>query len=271
MQPPHTPAIMAHRVADEVAGLALSSSTPEQQKNTALPTPPKNTISTHRALGTAELLEMILLNLDMRTLLLSQRVNRFFQGVIAGSTKLQQALFFKLDPNSSLEGQPPGYDIRQCKLNPLLATEACTNWLECMSSPCPDFLLKCIDIRPSVDEAGETSYSLAAPSEGDLGRVSLYADTVREGHARWGLIITATSPDWALPSEPRPDMERQRYWQDGASWKRMYLCTSPHLVGWSTFMYSYPDVVEARAQKPVTLGELLQLKGRKVRADGDGW
>lgn len=45
---------------------------------------------------TPELLEIILLHLDMTTLLVSaQRVSRHWLCVIAGSTKLQQALFFK--------------------------------------------------------------------------------------------------------------------------------------------------------------------------------
>jgi hypothetical protein len=46
-------------------------------------------------IGTVELLEQVLLNLDARTLLLSQRVNRTFSNVIAGSIKLQKKLFFK--------------------------------------------------------------------------------------------------------------------------------------------------------------------------------
>jgi hypothetical protein len=44
---------------------------------------------------TVELLEQVLLNLDGRTLLLSQRVNKTFSNVIAGSIKLQRKLFFK--------------------------------------------------------------------------------------------------------------------------------------------------------------------------------
>ncbi|CAJ2512916.1 Uu.00g010350.m01.CDS01 [Anthostomella pinea] len=47
-----------------------------------------------KALGIEELLEGILLNLDMKTLLLSQRVSKGFRSTIAASTRLQQALFF---------------------------------------------------------------------------------------------------------------------------------------------------------------------------------
>ncbi|KAK5121724.1 hypothetical protein LTR85_004599 [Meristemomyces frigidus] len=50
-----------------------------------------------RVLNTAELLEAILLCLDTKTLLLSQRTCKSFLDTIAGSTKLQRALFFQLD------------------------------------------------------------------------------------------------------------------------------------------------------------------------------
>jgi len=45
--------------------------------------------------GTVELLESILLRLNMKTLLLSQRVDRTFRDTIANSTKLQKALSFE--------------------------------------------------------------------------------------------------------------------------------------------------------------------------------
>ena len=65
-----------------------------------------------QALGTVELLELILLSLDaderdaMRTLILSQRVSRAFHATIKGSSKLQQALYF-LPPNPSNPGSRP--------------------------------------------------------------------------------------------------------------------------------------------------------------------
>ena len=43
----------------------------------------------------AELLEAILINIDMKTLLLSQRVNKTFKYVIAGSGTLRKKLFFE--------------------------------------------------------------------------------------------------------------------------------------------------------------------------------
>ena len=47
-------------------------------------------------INTPELLENILSHLDTKSLLLSQRVSKQFQGTISGSSVLQQALFFKL-------------------------------------------------------------------------------------------------------------------------------------------------------------------------------
>lgn len=69
-----------------------------------------------RVINTIELLEGILINLDMKTLLLSQRVSKQFNAVIAGSTSLQQALFFKQAPK---DGHKYGEDGR----NPLLIQE----------------------------------------------------------------------------------------------------------------------------------------------------
>lgn len=51
----------------------------------------------HKTLNTAELLEMILLNVDdLQALLLSQRVNRMFQATIATSKHLQKKLWFEM-------------------------------------------------------------------------------------------------------------------------------------------------------------------------------
>lgn len=53
--------------------------------------PPAST----QVLGTTELLEMILLNVDMKTLLLSQRVSRSWQRLISTSIHLRRALFME--------------------------------------------------------------------------------------------------------------------------------------------------------------------------------
>ena len=49
-------------------------------------------------MAATELLEHILLHLDMKTLLLAQRVSLRFHGVISGSTQLQKKLFFLWAP-----------------------------------------------------------------------------------------------------------------------------------------------------------------------------
>lgn len=51
-------------------------------------------LAAHKVFGTVELLEKILVNLDMKTLLLSQRVNADFNTVITESSKCQKKLFF---------------------------------------------------------------------------------------------------------------------------------------------------------------------------------
>lgn len=56
---------------------------------------PKKRITAHLVLFTWELLELILLHLDMRTLLLSQRVSSIWRDVIKNSRPLRQALFFE--------------------------------------------------------------------------------------------------------------------------------------------------------------------------------
>ncbi|USW53060.1 Putative F-box domain-containing protein [Septoria linicola] len=58
-----------------------------------------------RVFKTYELLENILLHLPLRTLLLSQRVNKSFQDVICRSQKIKQALFLEpCSPHVVVEG-----------------------------------------------------------------------------------------------------------------------------------------------------------------------
>lgn len=47
-----------------------------------------------KIVNTTELLEKILIDVDMRTLLFSQRINKQFKAVVLGSIKLQKKLFF---------------------------------------------------------------------------------------------------------------------------------------------------------------------------------
>lgn len=68
----------------------------------------------HSVLHTTELLEAILLGLDMRTLLLSQRVNKTFGNVIKGSLDLQRVLWVIPDPNIAHS------DLPEYSINPLI-------------------------------------------------------------------------------------------------------------------------------------------------------
>ncbi|OQO10477.1 hypothetical protein B0A48_03774 [Cryoendolithus antarcticus] len=55
-------------------------------------------------LALPELLEQILINIDMDTLLFAQRVNRTFDATIQSSRTLQETLFFRLKPASTRIG-----------------------------------------------------------------------------------------------------------------------------------------------------------------------
>ncbi|KAK5115639.1 hypothetical protein LTR85_009810 [Meristemomyces frigidus] len=65
----------------------------------------------HVVINTPELLESVLLNFDITTLLLSQRVSHQFKATIDDSVKLQRALWFTIDP---------AFATNSYQLNPLL-------------------------------------------------------------------------------------------------------------------------------------------------------
>ena len=70
--------------------------------------------STDKALGIPELFEAILLELPAKDLLLVQRVSKMWHELILESPKIQEALFFKVRPISSLAA------AQQPVINPLL-------------------------------------------------------------------------------------------------------------------------------------------------------
>lgn len=87
--------------------------------------------ASEQAFSVPELHEAILLCLDMRDLLLAQRVSREWQAAIACSIKLQRKLFFASPPGGALRLMPlhpvlaPNLDreifiVREIELNPLL-------------------------------------------------------------------------------------------------------------------------------------------------------
>ncbi|KAK6437229.1 hypothetical protein LTR95_006575 [Oleoguttula sp. CCFEE 5521] len=76
-----------------------------------------------KVLTLLELLKKILLHLDIKTLLFSQRVDRQWQAVITTSLKLQEALFFRQKPSVA------GVDT--LRINVLLlqpTTDQCDRW-----------------------------------------------------------------------------------------------------------------------------------------------
>ncbi|KAF7186185.1 hypothetical protein HII31_12522 [Pseudocercospora fuligena] len=94
----------------------------EPSKSAIMATPPgvdadENTASyeaCHKTLNTAELLEMILLNVDdLQALLLSQRVNRMFQATIATSKHLQKELWLEIKDDEEAEPNKTAVGCRQ--------------------------------------------------------------------------------------------------------------------------------------------------------------
>ena len=111
-----------------------------------------------RVLGTVELLENILLGLDIRTLLLSQRTNRHFKSVIDRSTKLQQALYFKLDASTE---QPCSHEAAWYDLNPLLVSMQDNG--SGISRTTTHRVLQYVDLVATKSETGEELYNLGPP------------------------------------------------------------------------------------------------------------
>lgn len=260
---------MATDLANEAASLTMSASPIEHQ--TSASSQLLRTIGTSiepsalRVLNTAEPLEIILLQIDMRTLLLSQRVNRFFQSVIQGSSKLQQALFFQLGSSTAPnDEQQRGHTSFQSGLNPLLDSEQEADWSKDMPSTAFDMLVKYVDLRVTFDETGEELHYLTAPSGSLLSRIWLSPVEAREGSVRWELNITPLARGRMEEVAPSADPHERRFWQEGASWKRMYLCASPYMAAWKLDIWAKWDTIGVVTEEPATIGELLLLKGART-------
>lgn len=86
-----------------------------QSSNATATTPKASTAS--KVFGTYELLEAILYQFPVRDILLAQTVDKQFRKVIAGSNKLQHALFLKPIPVDPMEDRHGNIKVRK---NPLL-------------------------------------------------------------------------------------------------------------------------------------------------------
>lgn len=122
MQPPKKKSIFAHESVENAPVIDHSATagpniTAENEDTAANNKPPSSEETKHAAsdkvLGTTELLEAVLLELDTKTLLLSQRVSKTFKATITDSLAIQQALFPKpsmtMAPAWNELGFPPGY------------------------------------------------------------------------------------------------------------------------------------------------------------------
>ena len=160
-----------------------------------------------------ELVEMILLclgQIDVKDLLLAQRVSKHFKAVIDGSTKLQQALFFKADP-----------DCTEPRLNPLitarllnsmgLGRNSKTGLIGIIESPC-DAAMERIEISAPTFEANperiegqvrfRTFFVKGKPEKTDWIRGSwqrMYATQPSTLQVLWSYVIPdddETPPVW---------------------------------------------------------------------------
>ncbi|KAK3630468.1 hypothetical protein LTR56_009482 [Elasticomyces elasticus] len=160
-------------------------------------------------LTTTELLEDILRRIDMKTLLLSQRVNRTFQATIEGSPSLQQKLFFATMPaGSSYQCTQPQCRDRYCinvwdwtrqHRNPFLSTlgydtpilevgsdEATISIFYCDGYP--QLTLKaCTPSRPASAAFRSGSWRRMLCCQTDLGR-----------QVQWAFYCKATKPRWTF-------------------------------------------------------------------------
>lgn len=98
--------------------ITATQPTPSDPQHPMPPQPPTTRSAGDIISSTYELLEPILLSLPATSILLSQRVNKQFQAVIATSPRLQQKLFF-----TPKKPKPATGDLRAL-LNPLLIRES---------------------------------------------------------------------------------------------------------------------------------------------------
>jgi len=78
-----------------------------------------NRSPTATVFATPELLEAILLELPMRSLLTCQRVDRTFQATIKGSTKLQVNLYYRLAPQTTTSPIITDFNLEKQNANPI--------------------------------------------------------------------------------------------------------------------------------------------------------
>ncbi|KXT18811.1 hypothetical protein AC579_8220 [Pseudocercospora musae] len=184
----------------------------------------------HAALNTVELLEAILLNLDTRTLLLSQRTCKTWQKVIAASILLQKALFLRPAPQPS----PPG----DATPNNAAADEAA-----------PDDADPPHAERDDADAATGEAYPQTADDSPIFNPLARGAFQLRK--------LKPGQPNTKVKSRPK---EYTNPWIAG-SFRRMYVTQPPaHEVSIHTChggACSNDEIVVARGGEGVTIGDIL--------------
>ena len=194
----------------------------------------------HQVLRTTEFLVAVLLELPIRTLLLSQRVSRLWKDTIANSTKLQQALFMRPIPDSSSPNNKIVF------MNPLLV------------------------YSPNITAFG---YFV---SQRNLRRTSM---ALRLNRACWNRKRSTSWPEVAgIDFVPHEEVPGSEYFEilSPASWMNMFVTQPPHAVSaWvpKEFLFGLPFNKANKVRLKVnglTLGEICEDLGHKLDPDNRG-
>ncbi|CZT23993.1 uncharacterized protein RCC_09710 [Ramularia collo-cygni] len=198
-----------------------------------------DTSAASRVFNIPELLEIILLNLQSKDLLLSQRTARSFHSTTQGSIKLRRKLF--LEPDWNLEGRV--FDAYKPGNRPGRKPENNRLLLKAFPGCYPTITL--VILRDGISAGGQSTFS-------SLGR--------RE---EWSWDVCMSFPADRLPDVPAAVLRPE------ASWRKMLLsqppCKSLYLVRrWQRGRH--PAIVR---EGGVTMGDVFDGVTREDSGDGE--
>ncbi|KAK4494887.1 hypothetical protein PRZ48_014243 [Zasmidium cellare] len=141
-------------------------------------------VSANKVFAIPELFEMIVLEVDERTVLLSQRVSKTYRNNIKSSMKLQRKLWFQPTPIEDASKQGFLIQVNRLLLNPDIVWGDCHNHFyqyddegKLSRSESAFFtLITDAGIGPFVAKDGSWRQMLLAQYEGEVKCLALYAD-----------------------------------------------------------------------------------------------
>lgn len=244
-----------------------------------------------RVFGTVELLEATLLHLDIRTLLLSQRVSRQFNAVINGSKKLRQVLYF--ERGADFPRVDVSYDCYHrfcwaqhgwkyggpCAINPLLEIKADSEFHMTWppkENPVVKVTAEPKDPKEPLDTARFVCRSPQQP--GCSFAQMIWEDRMRATQPSHfadyaGSPRSAVSLELQYHYDASPGAHMSEDFSTGAFWERMYICDAELPVEWFSWKRGEsrgplgPVYVGARSAEPLTIGDLLRLEGTWIDRD----